>query len=224
MSMEEYWEGPEYVNRHEAGLVLAKKLAPYRSTRPIVLAIPNGGVPVGLPIARELGCRLDLIVVRKLQIPDRPEAGFGSVVSDGTVLLNERLVSKLGLTDEVIETQKERALKSIRERLAIYRCKTEFPGLKGQTVILVDDGLASGLTMEAAVSVVKKNEPAMVVVAVPTSSMSAYRRLSTVADKVICPDVSTLPIFSVADAYSDWGDLEDEEVIALIDSSGQDSS
>jgi putative phosphoribosyl transferase len=146
------------------------------------------------------------------------------VVSDGTVLLNERLVSKLGLTDEVIETQKERALKSIQARLAIYGCKAEFSGLNGRTVILVDDGLASGFAMEAAVSVVKKNEPAMVVVAVPTSSMSAYRRLCTLVDKVICPDVSRLPIFAVADAYGDWRDLEDKEVIALMEGCGQNFS
>lgn len=217
--MEMYWEGPRYADRHEAGLVLAKKLASYRSTHPLVLAIPNGGVAVGLPIARELDSTLHVIVVRKMQIPDRPEAGFGSVVSDGSVLLNEALVHRLGLTGEVIATQKKRALESIRARLALYGSKAEFPDLRGRTVILVDDGLASGYTMEAAVKVVKKREPPMVVVAVPTSSMSAYRRLSDLVDKIVCPDVSRVPIFAVANAYRDWRDLEDEEIIAMLENS-----
>ena len=220
--MEMYWEGPKYADRHEAGLVLAKKLAPYGSAHAVVLAIPNGGVAVALPIAREFGCSLHLIVVRKLQIPDRPEAGFGSVVSDGSVILNEPLVQRLNLSGEVIASQKQRALESIRARLALYGSKAEFPDLKERTVILVDDGLASGYTMEAAVKVVKKQKPSLVVVAVPTSSMSAYRRLSSLVDKAICPDVSRLPIFAVADAYRDWRDLEDEEVIALLRNGGLD--
>ena len=214
--MEMYWEGVRYADRHEAGLVLAEKLAPYRSAYPIVLAIPNGGVAVGLPIARELDCGLHLIVVRKLQLPDRPEAGFGAVVSDGSVILNESLVQRLNLSGEVIATQRQRAWESIRARLALYGSKAEFHDLKDRTVILVDDGLASGYTMEAAVKVVKKHEPAMVVVAVPTSSMSAHRRLSSLVDKVLCPDVSRLPIFAVADAYRNWRDLADEEVIAML--------
>ena len=215
--MEMYWEGPVYANRHEAGLVLAKKLASYRSARPTVLAIPNGGVVVGLPIARELGCALHLIVVRKLQIPERPEAGFGSVVSDGSVLLNEHLVRRAGLSEATIATQTERALASIRARLALYGARAEVPKLQGRTVILVDDGLASGFTMEAAVRVVKKQEPATVIVAAPTASMSAFRRLSSLVDTMICPDISRLPIFAVANAYRDWRDLEDQEILAMLD-------
>lgn len=214
--MEMYWEGPRYGDRHQAGLVLAKKLAPYGSAHAVVLAIPNGGVAVALPIAREFGCSLHLIVVRKLQIPDRPEAGFGAVVSDGSVILNESLVQRLNLSGEVIASQKQRAWESIRARLALYGSKAEFRDLKDRTVILVDDGLASGYTMEAAVKVVKKHEPAMVVVAIPTSSLSAYRRLADLVDRIVCPDVSRLPIFAVADAYRDWRDLADEEVIAML--------
>jgi putative phosphoribosyl transferase len=214
--MEMYREGPRYADRHEAGLVMAVKLAPYRSAHAIVLAIPNGGVAVGLPIAREFECPLHLIVVRKLKIPDRPEAGFGAVASDGSVILNEPLVRRLGLSSEVIGKQRQRALETIRARLALYGGKAEFPSLKNWTILLVDDGLASGFTMEAAVQVVKKHEPKMVVVAAPTSSMSAYRRLSSLVDIVVCPDVNRLPIFRVADAYKDWRDLEDEEVVAML--------
>jgi putative phosphoribosyl transferase len=214
--MEMYWEGPKYEDRHDAGLVLAEKLACYRSEQPVILAIPNGGVAVALPVAAMLEFRLHLMVVRKLQIPDNPEAGFGSVASDETMLLNEPLVRKLGLTQEVIARQKERALKTIRARLSRYGDTARFPQLEDRTVILIDDGLASGLTMEAAVKVVKKHKPAAVVVAVPTSSMNAFRRISPLADKVVCPDVSRLPIFAVANAYKMWRDLEDEEVIGMM--------
>ena len=218
--MEEYWEGPKYADREEAGRVLAEKLESYINDRPVILAIPNGGVAVGLPVARGLHCSLHLIIVRKLQIPDNPEAGFGSVASDGTLLLNDALVRRLGLTEETIAAQKEKALRSIRERLGRYGDFATFPHLKASTVILIDDGLASGLTMEAAVKVVRRYEPAKVVVAVPTSSMNAFRRLSPIVDKVVCPDVSRLPVFAVADAYKRWRDLDDAEVIGLLEENG----
>jgi predicted phosphoribosyltransferase len=127
-------------------------------------------------------------------------------------------------TEQVITRQKERALESIRTRLHAYGAKARVPELNGRTVILVDDGLASGLTMEAAVRVVRKHEAARVVVAVPTSSMSAYRRLCPLVEEVVCPDVSRLPIFAVADAYRDWRDLSDEEVMTLLWDAGGNSS
>jgi putative phosphoribosyl transferase len=216
-SMEEYWGGPIYADREEAGRVLAEKLESYSKDRPVVLAIPNGGVSVGLHVARRLRCPLHLIIVRKLQIPDNPEAGFGSVASDGSLFLNEALVLRLGLAEETIADQKEKALRSIRARMAQYGDFATFPNLKGRSVILIDDGLASGLSMEAAVMVVQRHEPAKVVVAVPTSSMSAFRRLSPLVDRVVCPDVSRLPIFAVADAYKVWRDLDDAEVIDLLE-------
>jgi len=185
--MEMYWEGPKYKDRHNAGLFLAEKLEPYHLQRPIILAIPNGGVAVALPIAKALACPLHLIVVRKLQIPDSPEAGFGSVASDGSLHLNEPLVRRLRITEETISQQKERALETIRTRLDRYGPAAAFPDLQDATAILVD-----------------------------TSSMSAHRRISPLVDRVICPDLSRLPIFAVADAYEHWRDLNDEEVIAMI--------
>jgi predicted phosphoribosyltransferase len=215
-SMEEYWEGPRYADREEAGEVLAGRLESYAKAQPVVLAIPNGGVAVGVPVSRRLGCPLHLIIVRKLQIPDNPEAGFGSVASDGSLLLNEDLVMRLGLKDETIAVQKEKALRSIQARMAYYGDFALFPSLKGRTVILIDDGLASGLSMESAVMVVQRHKPAEVVVAVPTSSMSAFRRISPLVDRIVCPEVSRLPFFAVADAYKLWGDLDDAEVIGLL--------
>jgi predicted phosphoribosyltransferase len=218
--MEDYQIGPKYKDRQEAGSVLAEKLLPFGQAKPVLLAIPNGGVAVAAPIARKLVCPLHLMVVRKLQIPDDPEAGFGAVVSDGTIILNEPLVKRLDLSETIMARQKERALKTIRARLARYGPAAEFPQLKGMTAILVDDGLASGFTMEVAVTVVKRQEPKAVIVAVPTSSMSAYRRISSLVDRLLCPDVSRLPIFAVANAYREWHDLEDDEVEELLRRSG----
>lgn len=214
--MEDYQESPKYKDRQDAGLVLAEKLLPYRQVKPVIIAIPNGGVAVAAPIAGNLGCPLHLIVVRKLQIPHEPEAGFGAVASDGTLILNEPLVKRLDLSETIIARQKERALKTIRARLARYGPAAEFPQLKGMTAILVDDGLASEFTMEVAVTVVKRQEPKAVIVAVPTSSMSAYRRISPLVDRLLCPDVSRLPIFAVANAYTEWRDLEDREIEELL--------
>jgi len=214
--MDAYMEGPIYEDREEAGRVLAERLTAYEKADAIVLAIPNGGVAVGLPVARTLGCPLRLMIVRKLQIPDNPEAGFGSVASDGSMLINAPLVQRLGLTDETIAAQKEKALQSISLRMDRYGEFAIFPDLKGTSVILIDDGLASGLTMEAAVMVVRRHNPAELVVAVPTSSGSAFRRLSPLVDRIVCPNVSRLPIFAVANAYRAWRDLEDAEVTGLL--------
>ena len=214
--MEEYWEGPPYQDRIHAGEVLAKRLRDLDPQDPLVLAIPNGGVPVGAPIARALNCPLHLIVVRKLQIPENPEAGFGSVASDGTMLLNHTLVESLGISEKTIQRQKGLAMKSIRERISRYGKMAQFPELFNRTVVLVDDGLASGFTMEAAIHVVKKHSPGGVVVAVPTSSMTAFRRISPLVDTLLCPDVSRLRIFAVANAYKEWRDLDDEEIIAIL--------
>jgi predicted phosphoribosyltransferase len=146
-------------------------------------------------IAEELGARLHLMIVRKLQIPDNPEAGFGALTSDGSLLLNERLIEHLGLTEADTQKQKERALKSIRSRQKYFGKRAEPTPLHGRTVVIVDDGLASGFTMEAAVRSAKGQGAERIIIAVPTSSMSAYRRLSSKADAIVCPHISRLPIF-----------------------------
>jgi len=206
-----------YDDRSDAGRVLVEQLRSYAAQDPVVLAIPNGGVAVAIPIAEALDCPLHLIVVRKMKIPWNTEAGFGSVASDGTVLLNEPLVRRLRLNDNDINRQRAEAIESIQERLARYGPAAQFPELEGRTAILVDDGLASGLTMEAAVRVVKQHDPGKVVIAVPTASKGAYSRLLPLVHQLICPDVSGLSVFAVADAYHHWRDLEDDEVLSLLE-------
>jgi len=214
------YPGPKYRDRKDAGEVLASKLQEYRGKGLVVLAIPNGGVPVGAVIAEAIEAELYLMIVRKLQIPDNPETGFGALTSDGFLLLNHPLVKHLGLSEAQIEQQKERALASIRSRQIYFGQRAETPSLHKRSVILVDDGLASGFTMEAAVQSARSQGAAEVIVAVPTSSMTAYRRLKTQVDEIICPDVSRLQIFAVANAYQHWYDVEEEEVLSILTRGG----
>lgn len=208
---------PRYRDRQEAGTVLAAKLSDYRDKDIVILAIPNGGVPVAAVIAEELNAELCLVIVRKLQLPDNPEAGFGALTSDGYLLFNHKLISHVGLTEADISKQKEKALESIRSRQKYFGKRAEIPSLNGRTTIIVDDGLASGFTMEVAIESARNQGAGRVIVAVPTSSMSAHRRLESKADKIVCPDISRLPIFAVADAYRNWYDVDEKEVLRILE-------
>ncbi|MBI4775894.1 MAG: phosphoribosyltransferase [Deltaproteobacteria bacterium] len=174
---------PGYKDRAHAGHVLAELLKPRIDSDSIILAIPNGGVAVAVPIAKELMLPLSLLIVRKIQIPWNTEAGFGAVGSDGSVLLNDPLVRQLGLTEDQVRTQTEKALHSVRERLRVYGPDAAPPDLKGRTVILVDDGLASGVTMNTALRLVERRQPDKTIVAVPTCSRSAYHRIEPLTDE-----------------------------------------
>lgn len=209
--------GPKYRDREDAGKVLASRLLSYGAENLTVLAIPNGGVPVAAVIAEELDVELYLMIIRKLQIPDNPEAGFGAVTFDGFLLLNQPLIERLDLSEADILKQKQKALESIRLRQEYFGKRAEPPSLNNRTAVLVDDGLASGFTMEAGVKSAKSRGAEGIIIAVPTSSMSAYRRLESQVDRIICPDVSRLPFFAVANAYQNWYDLSEEEVLDLIE-------
>ena len=216
-------EEPSYRNRKfvfddrlHAGELLAYKLRDCIDPRSMVLAIPAGGVPVGYMVSRNLKVPFDVLVVRKIQVPWNPEAGFGAVAWDGTTILNERLLLRLGLNHKSVQKCIAKTETIVRERIKKFRGDRVFPDLKGRTVVLVDDGLASGFTMLVAVKSVKKRSPGRVVVAVPTSSLSAIDLLLPHVDLLVCLNVREEPIFAVADAYKRWYDLSDEEVLAFL--------
>ncbi|AFC99137.1 putative phosphoribosyltransferase [Methanocella conradii HZ254] len=204
-----------FKDRRDAGRMLAEHLVGYRHNS-IILAIPRGGVPVGYEVSRRLGVPLDLIIPRKLPIPSDPEAGFGAVAPDGTVVLNERLVAYLGLSVKDIERIVAEVLKEVRRRIREYRGDRPLPDLKGKNVIIVDDGLASGYTMIAAVRAVRKERPRRVIVAVPCSPETSVERLEKEADEVICLRVQRYGPFAVASHYEKFPDLSDEEVKSLL--------
>jgi len=203
-------------DRKEAGFLLAGLLSGYRGSDALVLGIPAGGVPVAAEIADELELALDLIIVRKVQIPYNPEAGFGSVAPDGKVILNADLVSRLGLTKEDIEKQIQKTKNIINSRNELFRKGLPFPPVRERVVIIVDDGLASGSTMLSALNFIKDLNPAKIVVAVPTSSERTVDLVLPHVDELVCLNVRTGPTFAVADAYQLWYDLEDEEVISML--------
>jgi len=183
-----------------------------RDDKTIVLAIPSGGVPVGYCLSKRLEAPLEIILVRKIPIPGNPEAGFGAVALDGTIVLNTILVQELGLTKKMINLLAEDRLKEIRIRAEKFNAGRPPPDLTGKEIILVDDGLASGYTMLAAINSVKKQNPKHVTVAVPTAHDEALKLVSPHVDEVYCLNIRTGPFYAVADAYKRWYDLDDGEV------------
>ena len=205
-----------FKDRKEAGMLLAKSLSGYKGTGSIVLAIPSGGVSVAVEIAKALMLSLDVAIVRKIQIPFNTEAGFGAVEPDGNVIFNEELLMRLDLSEEQIERQINKTKDIIKRRNERFRKGQNFPSIKDRTVIIVDDGLASGYTMLAAIDFVKRQEPQKTVVAVPTGSEETVDTILTHVDELFCMNVRSGYTFAVAEAYENWYDLEDEEVISIL--------
>jgi putative phosphoribosyl transferase len=204
-------------DRFEAGNLLADKLREYSGHESsIVLAVPAGGVPVGYIVAKELAIPMDVIVVRKIQIPWSSEAGFGAVTWDGKIFLNERIVEQLDLTKEEIEKSIWETGKNIQIRLEKFRGDKPLPQVKDKVVVLVDDGLASGFTMLAALRSVKEREPKKIIVAVPTASLGAIELLLPEVDEIVCLNIRSGVAFAVANAYENWQDLTDEDASKLL--------
>jgi|ERR1035441_4316192 predicted phosphoribosyltransferase len=211
-------------DRFQAGKLLAYKLREYAGNgNVIVLAVPAGGVPVGYTVAKELAVPMDVMVVRKVQIPWNTEAGFGAITWDGKIVLNEGLVEQLDLTEEEMETSILRTKRNIQERLRKFRGDKPMPDLKDKVVVLVDDGLASGFTMLAAARSVRERAPKKIIVAVPTASLGAIELLTSEVDEIVCLNIRSGTSFAVANAYVNWYDLTDEEVLKiLLESIGKD--
>jgi predicted phosphoribosyltransferase len=208
-----------FEDRFDAGDTLASMLkTEYAHIRDaLIMAIPAGGVPVGVKLKAALGLPFDLLIVRKLQIPGNPEAGFGAMTLAGTVLLNESLLTGLRLSPEQVETEKQRVGEELERRNALFRKGRPLPTLEHMRVILVDDGLASGFTMLAAIDTVKDAGARETVVAVPTAPRRTIERISSVVDRIYCANIRTATIFAVAEAYRNWYDLSAHEVLDLLE-------
>lgn len=214
-----------YRNRTDAGKVLAQELNNIRfETRPVVLAIPNGGIPVGVQIAKSLDAELDAIIVRKLQVPGNPEAGFGALTSQGALLLNESLVRLIGLKQIQIDMVVKQTQGQIERRKEDYVGLVGIVNLFEKDVILVDDGIASGYTMLAAIESVRSLGPNSITVAAPTASQSAAHLVGEEVSVLICPRIETGFIFAVANAYVKWYDVPDKEVIEILDNYRENTS
>src|SRR5262245_29108103 len=176
-----------FYDRREAGQRLAEKLARYAGWPDLlVLALPRGGVPVAFEVARALGAPLDVFLVRKLGVPGREELAMGAIASGGVRVLNDDVVRGLGIPDEVIDMVAAEELQELERRERAYRDGRPAPDVRGRTVILVDDGLATGSTMRAAVAALHQRGPARVVVAVPVGSPETCAEFAAVADETVC--------------------------------------
>jgi putative phosphoribosyl transferase len=208
---------PYFRDRLAAGLVLGERLREYAGRDDVlVLALPRGGVPVGYGVARMIGAPLDVFVVRKLGVPGHEELAMGAIAMGGVRVLNPEVVESLGIPDEVIAQAVEREERELFRRTGLYRGSRPPPRTRGQTVILVDDGLATGSTMRAAVEALREQDPARIVVAVPVGAPTTCDVFREEADEVVCAEMPE-PFHAVGLWYEDFTQTTDDEVRELLD-------
>jgi putative phosphoribosyl transferase len=205
----------KFQNRSEAGQLLGERLGYLASERPVVLGLPRGGVPVAFEVAQALASPLDVLVVRKLGVPFHPELAFGAIGEDDAQVLNTRLVQRLGLSQDTIAEVARHERAELIRRVEFYRGDRAALALIGRTVVIVDDGLATGATARVAVEVARARGAKRIVVAVPVSPREAVAELRTLADEVISLQVPTR-FEAVGEWYEDFNQTTDDEVTSLL--------
>jgi putative phosphoribosyl transferase len=205
-----------FQDRREAGRMLASRLSAY-ADRPdvVVLALPRGGVPVAYEVAKALHARMDVFLVRKLGVPGHEEYAMGAMASGGVRVLNRDVVEALHIPNEVVEQVIAREQRELERREREYRGDRPFPDLRGKTVILVDDGLATGSTMLAAVTALRQKQPARIVVAVPVGSPETCDAFRDHVDEIVCA-ITPDPLYGVGLWYTDFSQTSDDEVRKLL--------
>ena len=207
---------PIFENRYDAGRKLAEKLKEYADKSAVVLGIPNGGVAVALGVALAIGAEFDLVISRKIPLPLSPEGGFGSVTDDGTIILDENLVKQAGLSQQQINYQVSQVRSTIRQRSLLYHKDRPPLSVTGRLVIIVDDGLASGYTMRAAIESLRHRKPEKIIAAVPVGPAHVVQEVQKVADRVVTCVIGSEPVFYVSDYYRYWQDITDSEVLNCL--------
>jgi predicted phosphoribosyltransferase len=208
-----------FADRRAAGRLLAERLAPLAEEHPVVVALPRGGVPVAEEIADALEAPLEILVVRKLGAPHNPEYGIGAIAEGGTLVVDPEAVAGLGVSRVALDLIIGREDGELHRRVAAYRGERPRLDLRGRTVIVVDDGIATGVTDTAALRAVRASGPRRVVLAVPVSSHEAADLLATEADEVVCLERSPLTR-GVGGCYEDFAQVSDEEVVAALRAHG----
>jgi putative phosphoribosyl transferase len=208
-------------NRTDAGRALARRLRQY-ANRPdvLILALPRGGVPVAYQVARALNAPLDVFLVRKLGVPGQEELAMGAIASGGVRVLNEEVVNALQIPDEIIESVAETEWRELERRERAYRDDRPWPDIRGRTIILIDDGLATGTSMRAAIAALRQQGPARVVVAVPVASAATCAEFRELVDDVVCVQTPE-PFYAVGSWYDDFTQTSDAEVHALLEESAR---
>lgn len=201
-------------DRQEAGKVLVKQLRNYKKNS-LVLALPRGGVIVGYEVAKQLGVLLDVVVVRKLGIPWRKELGLGAIAEGDTLYVDQAAVEQLDIGEHILAAVKKEENKELQRRIRVYRDGHHLPSLSGKTVIIVDDGVATGGTMLAAIQAVKKQQPKYLVVAVPVCAKDTAEVIREKVDHLICIDEAQ-DMDAIGRYYQDFHQVTDEEVVELL--------
>ena len=205
-----------FQDRHHAGQLLAARLAAYAARADVlVLALPRGGVPVAFEVARALGAPLDVFTVRKLGLPGHEELAFGAIATGGVRVLDQALIDLVRLPAHAIDQVIAAERRELERRERAYRDDLPPPRVTGRTVIVVDDGLATGATMRAAVEALRSQAPARIVVAVPTGAVETCEALRPLVDDLVCLSTPT-PFRAVGLSYDDFGPTTDEEVLQLL--------
>ena len=220
-----------YESRFKAGEILAefilsqnpviKRIISNKIEKVFLFAIPNGGVPVVEGFCSVLKINYDVLIVRKIKIPYNTEAGFGSVTTDGTVLINEALLSRLNLSESSIENSIETTKREIKERIDFYNKSTDIESsynslINKNYIFIMDDGLASGFTMLAAIKMIKKYNPKQLYIGIPTAPLHTVTLIQHDVDEIYCPNIRKTSWFAVADAYKHWYDVPEKEVLDII--------
>jgi predicted phosphoribosyltransferase len=205
-----------FKNRRDAGKKLAQRLSHYRDdANVIVLALPRGGVPVALEVARALEAPLDIFLVRKLGVPGHEELAMGAIATGGVRVLNESVVASLDIPEALIDGVAEKERQELERRARAYRGDRELPDLEGRLVILVDDGLATGATMRAAIAGLRTQNPAQIIAAVPTAAPETCEAFEDEVDEIVCA-VTPQPFYGVGFWYEDFSQTTDDEVRTLL--------
>lgn len=208
-----------FADRREAGKVLADLLAPYANRDDvIVLALPRGGVPVAYEIAKALHAPLDVFIVRKLGVPWHEELAMGAIASPQTVVFNEKVIRSLGISQEDVDNVIQIESQELRRRNKVYRGGRPFPELTHKTIILVDDGIATGATMRAAIQALHEQNPSEIIVAVPVAALDTCEELARTVDQFVCP-LTPDDLYAIGAWYGDFSQTEDEEVRELLSES-----
>lgn len=206
-----------FTDRRAAGRLLAQELLDYADRSDVlIIALPRGGVPVGYEIATRLGAPLDVLVVRKIGTPWNEELAIGAVASGGTLMLDNTLISELRIGKAELDRIIAAEMRELERRDALYRGHRRFPELAGRVVIVVDDGLATGASMLAALRAIRQHSPANLIVAVPVASRSAVAVVEEVADSCVTLMIPE-PLYGVGMYYDDFSQTSDHEVLALLE-------
>jgi putative phosphoribosyl transferase len=205
-----------FINRQDAGRRLAARLSHYAGRSDVVvLALPRGGVPVAAEVAARLGAPFDVFLVRKLGVPGQSELAMGAIAEGGVAVLSEDLIGSLGIPRGLVEEVEARERLELERRDRLYRGSRAAPSIRDRAVILIDDGLATGSTMEAAIVALRRFSPARIVVAVPVGALESCERIGRLADEIVCAETPRV-FTAVGQWYDDFSETTDDEVKRLL--------